>query len=216
VPEIRLYRPADRPALYDICVRTADAGGDARGRYSSDKLMGDLFTVPYAILEPHLAFVVDDGGEAVGYVVGTADTTAFARRYRAEWIPQTGDRYPVPPPPPRTPEQDMIALHHFPERMLVPGLDGYPAHLHIDLLPPYQGRGFGRRLIDRFLTTVDAPGVHVGMVTANVKARGFYDRLGFTELPVPDPGPLTYLGIRTPARGAFVAGVHPGHGVPLS
>jgi GNAT superfamily N-acetyltransferase len=198
VPEIRLYRPTDRAALYDICVRTADAGGDARGMYSSDELMGDLFAVPYAFLEPHLAFVVDDGGEAVGYVVGTADTAEFARRYRTEWIPRTGDRYPVPPPPPRTPEQDMIALHHLPERMLVPGLDGYPAHLHIDLLPPYQGRGLGRRLIDRFLTTVDAPGVHVGMVTGNVKARGFYDRLGFTELPVPDPGPLTYLGIRTP------------------
>jgi GNAT superfamily N-acetyltransferase len=197
VLEIRPYRPSDRAALYDICVRTADAGGDARGHYSTDDLMGDLFAGPYAHLDPHLAFVVDDGGAAVGYVVGTADTAGFARRYRAIWIPLLGDRYPVPPPPPRTPEQDMIALHHNPERMLVPGLDGYPAHLHIDLLPAYQGRGLGRRLIDRFLATVDAPGVHVGMVTANVKARGFYDRLRFTELPVPDPGPLTYLGIRT-------------------
>ncbi|MEU4428081.1 GNAT family N-acetyltransferase [Actinoplanes sp. NPDC024001] len=196
MPEIRQYRPADRTALYDICVRTADAGGDARGQYSTDELMGDLFAGPYAYLEPHLAFVLDDGGEAVGYVVGTAETAAFARRYREEWIPLLGDRYPVPPASGRTPEQDMVALHHNPERMLVPGLEVYPAHLHIDLLPPYQGHGWGRRLIERFLATVDAPGVHVGMVTANVKARGFYDRLGFTVLPVPDPGPLTYLGIR--------------------
>jgi ribosomal protein S18 acetylase RimI-like enzyme len=198
MPEIRLYRPSDGDALYDICVRTAELGGDARGRYSSDRLMGDLFALPYAHLEPHLAFVVDDGGEAVGYVVGTADTAAFVRRHRAEWIPLVGDRYPVPPAPPRTAEQDMVALHFDPERMLVPGLDGYPAHLHIDLLPAYQGRGFGRRLIDRFVGTAGAPGVHVGMVTANVRARGFYDRLGFTELPVPDPGPLTYLGLRRP------------------
>jgi ribosomal protein S18 acetylase RimI-like enzyme len=197
VPEIRLYRPDDRAALYDICVRTADAGGDARGQYASDDLMGDLFAGPYAHLDPHLAFVVDDGGEVVGYVVGTADTADFVRRYRTEWIPLVGDRYPVPPPPPRTAEQDMVALHYNPERMLVEGLDGHPAHLHIDLLPAYQGRGFGRRLIDRFLATVDAPGVHLGMLTANVKARGFYDRLGFTVLPVPDPGPLTYLGIKT-------------------
>ncbi|GAA4959609.1 GNAT family N-acetyltransferase [Actinoplanes utahensis] len=200
MPEIRQYRRADRAALYDICVRTADAGADARGLYSSDDLMGDLFAGPYAQLEPELAFVLDDGGDVAGYVVGTADTARFARRYRDEWIPLLGDRYPVPPPPPRSPEQDMIALHHDPERMLVPGLDGHPAHLHIDLLPPWQGRGFGRRLIGRFLAVVDAPGVHVGMVTANVKARGFYDRLGFTELPVPDPGPLTYLGIRTEGR----------------
>jgi hypothetical protein len=32
------------------------------------------------------------------------------------------------------------------------------------------------------------------MLTVNVRARGFYDRLGFVELPVPDPAPLTYLG----------------------
>jgi hypothetical protein len=38
------------------------------------------------------------------------------------------------------------------------------------------------------------------MLTVNVKARGFYDRLGFAELPVPDPGPLTYLG-RTLVKG---------------
>jgi len=196
VPEIRPYRPGDRWVIYDICVRTADAGGDARGHYSTDELMGDLFAGPYLQLEPELAFVLDDGGRAVGYVLGTADTATFVKRFAAEWIPLLGDKYPVPPPPPRGPEQDMVALLHHPERMLVPGLDGYPAHLHIDLLPPYQGRGFGRGLISRFTEAVDAPGVHLAMLTSNVRARGFYDRLGFHVLPVPDPGPLTYLGLR--------------------
>ncbi|WP_433824938.1 GNAT family N-acetyltransferase [Actinoplanes sp. CA-015351] len=197
MPELRAYQPADLPALYDICVRTAAAGEDARGHYSTDALMGDLFAAPYVHLAPELAFVLDDDGDAVGYVVGTADTTEFAHRYRAEWIPLLAGRYPVPPPPPRTAEQDMHALHHNPERMIVAGLDGFPAHLHIDLLPPHQRQGHGRRLIERFLSVVPSPGVHVGMLTENVKARAFYDRLGFSELPVPDPGPITYLGIRT-------------------
>ncbi|GIF00680.1 GNAT family N-acetyltransferase [Paractinoplanes rishiriensis] len=196
MPQIRPYRPADLRTVYDICVRTADAGGDARGKFSSDDLWGDLFAGPYVYLEPDLAFVLDDGGRAVGYVVGTADTATFVRRYAAEWIPLLGDRYPVPPPPPRTAEQDMVALHHDPGRMLVPGLEGYPAHLHIDLLPPYQGRGHGRRLIESFVGAAEAPGVHVCMLTANVRARGFYDRLGFQELPIPDPV-VTYLGLRT-------------------
>ncbi|WIM99093.1 GNAT family N-acetyltransferase [Actinoplanes oblitus] len=197
MPEIRHYRPADLAAVYDICVRTADAGEDARGRYSTDDLMGDLFAGPYVHLAPELAFVLDDGGDAVGYVVGTADTAEFVKRYRDEWIPLIGDKYPVPPPPPRTPEQDMVALHFWPERMIVPELAAWPAHLHIDLLPPYQRQGFGRRLIaafERAAAAAGAPGVHLGMLTSNVRARGFYDRLGFTELPVPDPGPLTYLG----------------------
>jgi GNAT superfamily N-acetyltransferase len=195
VPEIRSYQPRDRDAVYDICVRTADAGGDARGRYSTDELMGDLFAGPYLHLEPSLAHVLDDGGRAVGYVLGTADTAAFAERYAAEWIPHLGDRYPAPPPPPRDHEQDMVALHHDPQRMVLPELRDYPAHLHIDLLPGYQGRGYGRGLIARFLAGCGAPGLHVAMVTANVRARGFYDRLGFEVLPVADPGPLTYLGV---------------------
>jgi ribosomal protein S18 acetylase RimI-like enzyme len=197
VPHIRPYRAGDRAALYDICVRTADAGDDARGQFSDDNLWGDLFAVSYAYLEPDLAFVVDDDGEVAGYVVGTSDTATFARRYAEEWIPLLGDRYPVPPPPPRTPEQDMLWVHHNPSRMVVPGLDGFPAHLHIDLLPPYQRRGLGRGLIGQFAAAAGAPGVHVAMLTSNVRARGFYDRLGFEVLPVPDPGPLTYLGLRT-------------------
>jgi hypothetical protein len=35
------------------------------------------------------------------------------------------------------------------------------------------------------------------MVTTNTPARAFYDRLGFHVVPVPDPGPLTYLGRST-------------------
>src|SRR3954468_23382976 len=105
MPDIRPYRPQDRRAVYDICVRTADLGGDARGQYSSDDLMGDLFAGPYVDLEPGVAFVVDDGGRTVGYVVGTADTEGFVQRYPAEWLPYFAARYPEPPPPPRTPEQ---------------------------------------------------------------------------------------------------------------
>ena len=39
--------------------------------------------------------------------------------------------------------------------------------------------------------------LNVGMLTANTGARPFYDRLGFHEIAVPDPGPLTYLGRAT-------------------
>ncbi|SBT44097.1 GNAT family N-acetyltransferase [Micromonospora narathiwatensis] len=200
---VRRYRPADHDAVYDICVRTADAGGDARGKYAGDDLMPDLFAGPYLHLEPELAFVLADAGRVVGYVLGTADTLAFVRAYRREWIPLLADRYPAPSGPPRTPDDEMIALHHHPERMLLPELAAYPAHLHIDLLPSHQGQGHGRRLLETFLTAAHAagaPALHVGMVTANVRARGFYDRLGFQMIPVPDPGPVTYLGRPTDHR----------------
>lgn len=195
---VRPYRPADREAVYDICVRTADAGGDARGRYSRDRLPGDLFAGPYLALEPEHAHVLDDGtGRAVGYVLGTADTERFVQRYRAEWIPALSGTWAPPADPPVTADDELLALHFRPERMLVPELADHPAHLHIDLLPQWQRRGFGRALMASFLQGLAAagvPAVHLGMLSTNLAARAFYHRLGFVELSVADPGPLTYLG----------------------
>ena len=47
------------------------------------------------------------------------------------------------------------------------------------------------------------PAVHLCMVTANTAARAFYDRLGFHEIPVPDAGPVTFLGRTTEVPGAL-------------
>src|SRR6202522_2742544 len=119
-PTIRRYAGTDHDAVYDICVRTAAAGGDARGQYSSDDLMPHLFAGPYALLEPKSDFVLDDGDRAAGYVTAPPPPGAFARGYRERWIPRLADRYPVPPDPPLTPDEQMLALHYRPERLLWP------------------------------------------------------------------------------------------------
>jgi ribosomal protein S18 acetylase RimI-like enzyme len=200
---IRPYRPSDLPALYDICLRTGAAGGDASADYPPEDhdLLGTLFAAPYAVLEPESAFVADDGtGQPVGYVLGTADTPAFVGRFREEWLPTVAGRWPAPEGEPGTPSEVMAWLLHWPERMIVPAVAGYPAHLHIDLLPGYQGQGHGRALMNAFLGSLadrGVPAVHLGMLTANVSARAFYDRLGFHVIDVPDAGELTYLGRAT-------------------
>ncbi|MBT1091959.1 N-acetyltransferase [Streptomyces sp. Tu102] len=200
---IRLYRPGDREAVEDICVRTAHLGGDSRPHYRDPGIFPAAFAVPYAVLEPDLAFVLDDGdGRAVGYVVGAADTPRFVAAFRTRWLPSTAGRYPRPKGPPRTPDEELAGLLHDPERMLVPEVAAYPAHLHIDLLPGWQGRGHGRALMRTLLKALGdkgVPAVHLTMVTANTPARAFYDRLGFHEIAVPDPGPVTFLGRTTGA-----------------
>lgn len=84
--QIRRFRESDREALYDICVRTAAAGSDARGLWRSDDLMPDLSVAPYLQLAPHLApqFASDleDDGRVVGHARGVADTPAFVANYR--------------------------------------------------------------------------------------------------------------------------------------
>jgi ribosomal protein S18 acetylase RimI-like enzyme len=194
-PKIRGYRPTDLEAVYDICVRTADAGGDARGQFGDDRLVGDVFAAPYVTLEPEVARILDDGaGRAVGYIVGTADTERFVQRYRDEWIPAIAGRYDDDTD---ERDQDLIALHRRPERMLVPELAGYPAHLHIDLLDEWQGRGQGRALMTSFLNGLRAAGVgqvHLTMSPSNESARAFYERLAFTEIPVPAEHHVLFLG----------------------
>ncbi|SEG18033.1 Acetyltransferase (GNAT) family protein [Actinacidiphila yanglinensis] len=204
---VRPYRPADLPALYDICLRTADGGADATASYAElDRdLVGAIFAAPYAVLEPDLAFVVDEGdGQPVGYILGAADTAAFVKRFRAEWLPTVAGRWPAPPDgsaaEPATATELMTLLLHTPERMVLPDLATYPAHLHLDLLPRAQRSGHGRALMTAYLAALAAkgvPAVHLGMLTTNTPARAFYDRLGFHEIPVADPGPLTYLGRST-------------------
>jgi ribosomal protein S18 acetylase RimI-like enzyme len=199
-PFIRPYRPEDRAALDDVCVRTGYQGGDSRGICPDLELMPSIFAAPYAVLEPELAFVLDDGGRAVGYVLGTADTETFVKRYRSEWLPTLTARYPEPTRPPSTFGEQMVDLMHRPERLLIPELAAYPAHLHIDLLPEHQRAGHGRALIGQLLAALRRGGVgavHLGMVTANTPARAFYDRLGFHPIEVPDPGPISYLGRST-------------------
>jgi ribosomal protein S18 acetylase RimI-like enzyme len=165
--------------------------------------MPDLFSRPYLRREPELAHVVEARGGVVGYVLGTADTPGFARWYREVWLPALAQRYSVAADVDREAllspgERLMLSLHRTPERMLLPELAHLPAHLHIDLLPEFQGRGWGRRLIAAFLaglTERGVDGVHLGMVTTNTRARAFYDRLGFVEVPVADAAEqgVTYL-----------------------
>jgi GNAT superfamily N-acetyltransferase len=197
--KIRRYEAGDDECIYDICVRTGDFGADARGKYTHADLLPDVYAGPYLFFEPGLAFVLDIRGRPVGYVLGTADTTRFASLYRREWIPRLAGRYREPPASPASPDDELLVSHYRPERMLIAYLDRYPAHLHIDILAPYQGAGHGRRLIEAFFGAAagaGAPGVHVGVARANARAHGFYLRLGFHPLPTaatPDV-PAVYYG----------------------
>jgi ribosomal protein S18 acetylase RimI-like enzyme len=187
-PTIRAYRPTDLDAIYDICVRTAASGGDARGRHTSDRMLGDVWAVPYVTREPEHAHVLDDGtGAAVGYILGTADTTAFVRWFREEWIPAKAETFAADDPR----DRELAAVFTSPEKMIRPEFADYPAHLHIDLLPEWQGRGRGRALMAAFLSGLRATGVkkvHLGMAAENEGAYAFYRKLGFHDIEVLDAG----------------------------
>jgi ribosomal protein S18 acetylase RimI-like enzyme len=197
---IRLYRETDRDAMFDICMRTGWAGGDARGYFEDQELLPDIFAAPFAALEPDLLFMLDNGERAVGYVAGTSDTVRFVKEYRERWLPLVADRHIRPTSEPSSHDEVMANLLHNPESMIIPDLADYPAHLHIDILPEYQGMGYGQGLMRAELAALHkagAPRVFLGMLTVNTAARVFYEKVGFHVVPVANSGPLTYLGRST-------------------
>jgi len=182
---IRRYQRSDLDAVSRVCLLTAAAGGDATGAFVDDELMPEIWARPYLAIEPEWAWVVaGDDGAVSGYILAAPDTRGFVERYRAEWLPRLSARY-TRAEPALTPDDRMRELGFTPERMLVPEVDEYPAHLHIDLLPHLQGRGLGRQLIDTLehaLGDAGVPGLHLSLDPANTGALAFYRRLGFGEL----------------------------------
>lgn len=198
MPKIRPYRDADRDALYDICVKTADAGADATGLFTDDRLWGDVFAVPYAVHQPGLSWVVEsDDGRTIGYIVATDDTDAFEQWFREEWWPNRVNVYSLSGAAEPTRQDGII---DYASRR-APGNEKhaaeYPAHLHIDLLPETQGQGLGRQLIETLFAELrrrGVPGLHLGMNPTNTGAGAFYERLGMHRLES-DPETTMY-GIR--------------------
>lgn len=184
--QLRPYRTGDHDAVYDICVRTGAAGGDATQLLRDPALLGHVYAGPYLALAPELAFVVEDDDGVAGYILGAADTTEFEDRLEREWWPELRLSYPAYRTDGDAVLDDLlIALMHSPARTRADLVATYPSHLHIDLLPRLQGQGWGRRLIDTLvyrLRAAGSRGLHLGVATANTRAQAFYCVVGFTEL----------------------------------
>lgn len=182
---IRPYVPGDEPALYEVCLRTGDDGGDASGIYSDRRLLGEVFVGPYLALQPDLAFVLDDGGGAEGYVLGALDTRAFELACERLWWPGLREARPLESVPEGAPERWLAEWIHRPRPAPEQLLEAFPSHLHIDLAPRWQGKGWGSRMLTTLFDALAARGsrgVHLGVSTGNPRAVAFYRKLGFEDL----------------------------------
>jgi ribosomal protein S18 acetylase RimI-like enzyme len=197
---IRPYQPGDHDALYEICLRTGDSGADASGLYADPMLLGHVYCGPYLKLEPELAFTLTDQQGPCGYVIGALNTPDFEARLEREWWPGLRLHYPDPSGKPRetwSRDERIINLFHHPHRESEAITASYPSHLHIDLLPRAQGHGMGGKLMQTLfeaLRSRGSIGVHLGVGDRNVKAIGFYERIGFQEL-TRTPGAI-WMGLK--------------------
>lgn len=200
---IRDARPEDRAAAYYVCLKTGDYGGDGEPYYADDPdALGRIFVGPYLAFALELGVMLEDDHGVCGYAFGAFDSRAFYARYDSEWRPRLCASYPMPQGDPATwtRAQAVHTWYHQPDYFCPEPYDDFPSHLHIDLLDRAQGRGLGRRMMAEVMDRLrrrGSPGVHLGVSVLNVRAQGFYLKLGFRELirtGSADDG-VVYMGI---------------------
>ncbi len=170
---IRPYREEDKQAVRDICVATS--GLQAGASPEQKRLLLLQYCDYYVEQEPEACFVAEnEAGEPVGYILCTADFKAYRRRFLRNYLPQI---------------RALDRRRAFAVRMEV-WLTGrfarrYPAHLHIDILEPFQRQGVGHRLMDALTTSLAGRHVHGLMLivgAGNEKGVRFYRKYGFQRL----------------------------------
>ncbi|QQR40996.1 GNAT family N-acetyltransferase [Devosia rhizoryzae] len=180
---LRPYRAGDLDALYDICLRTGNSGGDASSVHNDPQLVGHIYSAPYGVLEPENVFVAEDDEGVAGYVVGTHDTDRFAERLEQDWWPALRSRYAGATGLTDADQRRLDAIIK-PHRSPADLVEAYPAHIHMNLLPRLRGQRVGTRLLDLWVAQAreaGVKGIHLGAGAANHGGIAFWGK-NFEEL----------------------------------
>lgn len=187
--QICQYEPKDRAAVREICYATGDAGRPIEAFFPDRELFADLITRYYTDFEPGSSWVAREDGMVAGYLNGCLDTRQFQRMLAWKIVPaavagawQRGTLFRAELG--RLLWMNMgIGLRGLFRRQ--PALQGYPAHLHVNLRSGFRGRNIGHRLVECFLEQArraGVSGVQAGVREDNAPAIRFLERLGFTRL----------------------------------
>jgi ribosomal protein S18 acetylase RimI-like enzyme len=204
---VRAYDRDDRTRVRDVCYRTGYMGDPIDWQWRDRESFADMFTGYYTEQEPGSALVVEVGGLVEGYLLGCLDSRrawnpgavagrhvvrraiAFRRGTAAAVWRTFGD----------------VVVDVARRRVKLRDLDfhdaRWPAHLHIDLLPPARGRGAGRRLVHEWFALLRDRGIHgchLQTMAENTGAIAFFSAMGFRRLG--DPQLIPGLRARDGAR----------------
>lgn len=186
---IRLARPKDIPAIQDITFQTALLGSSARIFWDDATFYFDLSFLAYLIPPTKYAFVAEDQGVVRAYVLCTPSKTRYIldlcfRVLPFRLLPRLlQGKY-------RISSKTICfilkcALDQLADFFIKPIPNKqYPAVLHINVNPSYQGKGLGSTLLRQALQTLKnkgIPGVHLHTTSYNEKACALYIKFGFRE-----------------------------------
>lgn len=173
MPSIRPYRETDREAVEAICIATAPPSLISTEKRVEQTLL--LYNRYYTrAAQGHCFVLANDADLPVGYILCAPDYKQYKKEFLSHEIKALCRLGPA------------AVLQGYGEiGSLKPLAKRYPAHLHIDLLPEYQHRGYGRKLMDCLTAHLQAqkvPGLMLIASAENRSAIAFYHKYGFEPL----------------------------------
>ena len=167
------------------------------------QLLGLIFAIPYQVLEPDFAFVIDGPGRRIAATCWARWTRKPSMRgWQRNGIRACRSEVADPGPDrPRWRGSDWARhLIHHPDFGFPAALAAYPSHGHIDLLPEARGKGIGRRamaLLEQRLAAAGSTGLFMQLDLRNEDALRFYEAVGFEMLRDADlPADSVYVAKR--------------------
>lgn len=194
--KIREVHFSDIPDIYHICHLTGFSGTDCGDRLSDKYLIGQYYAAPYIFFEPDVCFVITEYDLPKGYILGTSNSVKFYNWMNDYWLPELRKKYSLDHMEEFSDFEKNLRKRIHQDIVLPEYLKNHPAHLHIDLLPEVQKKGFGKKLMDSFyakLTAKDIHKLHLGVGNDNLNGIEFYKRIGMYEIKS-EPG-VIFMGI---------------------
>ncbi len=168
---IRKFENKDYENVQYVCLHSEEGHVDPP---DLQEFVLHTFCDYYIDNEPENCFVLDDDGKAVGYVICAENYDKYKQIFDEKYLPLNKHldeglyRWAV---------NSTVLQKKYKE--------SFPAHLHIDLLPQYQRKGYGGKLINALFDHLKNKGVCGVMLTAgpqNETGVNFYKKYGFQLL----------------------------------
>lgn len=169
---IREAKQDDIDRVKYICIQTADE--KAKTDKSTGEIIANTYSTYYIREEPETCFVLEDDGLVVGYIICSANVKNFRKNFRKTDLKKIKKINRI-----SAIESWFIPLPYMIFKRI------YPAHLHINLLEDYQGKGYGTELMNALLFKLKGMGVKGVMLLAAADNKGaveFYKKHKFKIL----------------------------------
>ncbi|MBN1328140.1 MAG: GNAT family N-acetyltransferase [Candidatus Heimdallarchaeota archaeon] len=180
VIEIRKAQKTDEKELLNICFITGDPF--LKKVFPKCHLFGLFWCIYYVRYETDNCFVAVDPEKKniVGYILSTLDTIKQKKDFKIKFIKEINSQIKLLP---RNKIRAKIVANFIINRRITKKkkefLETYPAHLHIDILPDYQRKGLGHKLMDvleNHFKENKVKGYHLEVSSKNITGINFYKK----------------------------------------